>query len=321
MAEYTPSHSDFAEAFRTGARFALPFAKIEMRTQALGELEVSSGQLVACDPLSAFQLEPFVQAVPNGKHRVQLAIAKLDNGDQRVAAARVIFRFGTPTRWTLATIAGENVAELQEGSTFGYGVDSGTGCFVDAAVAAGLPDPEVQKAISAQLEETYVHTWSCAGVPLQGGNVVAFSSGFGDGSYSSYWGFGAGGELLMLVTDFGVLVESVSDDVFIERAPGQPLGPIATPALEKYGIRVARIEMPADVEVVEGEAGGPVFELATPRAVEVELVDPKGERVPVPASTLHEGERQIVAFPKELPADARLKISVPLGLKPLPSLR
>ncbi|NET37521.1 MAG: DUF4241 domain-containing protein [Cyanothece sp. SIO1E1] len=35
-----------------------------------------------------------------------------------------------------------------------------------------------------------------------GANVIAFSSGWGDGGYASYWGYDAKGNLASLVTDF-----------------------------------------------------------------------------------------------------------------------
>ena len=38
-----------------------------------------------------------------------------------------------------------------------------------------------------------------------GANVVAFASGFGDGSYPTYAGFDGGGTVLVVLTDFGIL--------------------------------------------------------------------------------------------------------------------
>jgi hypothetical protein len=36
-------------------------------------------------------------------------------------------------------------------------------------------------------------------------HVALFSSGMGDGAYTSYWGFDAGGEPVCLLTDFDIL--------------------------------------------------------------------------------------------------------------------
>jgi hypothetical protein len=37
------------------------------------------------------------------------------------------------------------------------------------------------------------------------GNLIAFSSGYGDGAYATYAGYNANGELCAVVTDFGVV--------------------------------------------------------------------------------------------------------------------
>jgi hypothetical protein len=40
-----------------------------------------------------------------------------------------------------------------------------------------------------------------------GGNLIAFSSGWGDGCYASFFGYDAHDKLVGLVTDFQVLLE------------------------------------------------------------------------------------------------------------------
>ena len=47
--------------------------------------------------------------------------------------------------------------------------------------------------------------------------MVAFSSGFGDGRYASYWGFDEENNLTCLVTDFGVLLESIEVEIVVDR--------------------------------------------------------------------------------------------------------
>ncbi len=39
-----------------------------------------------------------------------------------------------PVKWELATRIGEDLSTLSANEVFGYGVDSGTGCFMDADV-------------------------------------------------------------------------------------------------------------------------------------------------------------------------------------------
>lgn len=105
---------------------------------------------------------------------------------------------------------GQDTSALKEGHFFGYGVDSGTGCFIDLSAAKVLElkmreNPDYYEEIIAAMDRTYVSTWSWANIPLGKGNLVAFSSGFGDGGYASYWGLDAAGEISVVVTDFSVV--------------------------------------------------------------------------------------------------------------------
>ena len=58
------------------------------------------------------------------------------------------------------------------------------------------------------MEQTYANTRSWGEVIVDsasGLNVIAFSSGWGDGTYDSYWGLNSGGEAVCLLTDFRVV--------------------------------------------------------------------------------------------------------------------
>ena len=130
--------------------------------------------------------------------------------DQRVAFASIRFRDSGPVAWDMLTLDGQDTSKLEEGHFFGYPVDSGTGCFIDASAARVLDsrmadDPEFYLKMIAAMERTYVHTWSWLDMPFGNGNLVAFSSGVGDGAYATYAGFDADGEISAVVTDFSVL--------------------------------------------------------------------------------------------------------------------
>ena len=106
----------------------------------------------------------------------------------------------------MALTAGQSLDDLPEGDFHGYGVDSGTGCFVDVDTVRLFDEADADQLI-AELAKTYVHTWSWANLvvnPATGGNLAAFSSGFGDGGYPSYFGYDGSGCLVCLVTDFGL---------------------------------------------------------------------------------------------------------------------
>ena len=70
------------------------------------------------------------------------------------------------------------------------------------------PYSDVFKDIEEQMEKTYTHTYSYALSNMTGGahnDFVAFSSGYGDGGYQSYFGFDETDKPCILVTDFCVL--------------------------------------------------------------------------------------------------------------------
>ncbi len=50
----------------------------------------------------------------------------------------VRFSGALPVRWRMATTPNQDIETLEEGYFFGYPVDSGIGCFMDALVARAL---------------------------------------------------------------------------------------------------------------------------------------------------------------------------------------
>lgn len=183
-----------------------------LRCQPLGELWLPSGKIVANDPCCLFEGVPFARTVPPGSYPVTLWVWE-DGDDKRVAFAGLRFREGLPVRFEMALLAGQDTAELSEEGFYGYGVDSGTGGFMDEQTFLRLSEllneweDGIFSALDDALEKSYVHTYSTANVQLPDSeyNVAAFSSGWGDGGYPSYWGFDAEDRLCCLMTDFCIL--------------------------------------------------------------------------------------------------------------------
>jgi len=202
---------DFSRLFTEGREIGTQIGRVVLGLRPAGELTVTSGRIVACDPLVFSETEPFTRGVPAGTFPVTLSVAHFEDGDRRVAAALVRFRKGEAVSWELALRPGEEESELAEGEVFGYSVDSGTGCFMDEEtarlVADNMDDDELADALVAELERTYETTWSWANIefdPDTGANIVAFSTGVGDGLYPSYFGLDGAGEVVCLVTDFSL---------------------------------------------------------------------------------------------------------------------
>jgi hypothetical protein len=186
-----------------------------LKKQDLGELYLPTGKIVANDPCAFFETEPFTVAVEPGSYPVSITVAYKDD-NKRVAFAMLRFSDNPPVRWEAAHTGEQNIDELDD-DDFGYGVDSGTGGFMDKSVADKITelDLDVYEIFEKQFDSTYVHTYSYAiGSITDGGQneVAAFSSGYGDGGYPSYFGFDEAGKPCALITDFLVLEDDDDED-------------------------------------------------------------------------------------------------------------
>lgn len=206
---------DLSRAFEEGHVIEVPVEedtwRVRLERRELADLVVVSGKVVACDPFTVYEgVLPFDIEVEPGRYPVILSIARVEeNGDQRVAYAMLRLGEGQPVRWELATWPGKRLEDLGVGEVFGYGVDAGTGSFMDETAAQKLAqDEELIDKLLDDSRDNYVDTWSWTDFVVDeetGANVISFSSGFGDGFYPSYRAFDEEGRLVALVTDFGVV--------------------------------------------------------------------------------------------------------------------
>jgi len=183
-----------------------------------GQLWLPTGQVIACDPfvgLGQGEAEPFTVAVTPGHYRVEAAVATLTQPDQlpsddphlRVAAARLVIRDEPTAAWELALQPGQDLAELTEDEFYGYGVDAGTGAFYDASVDGSFPECVADE---GPLWDAFEQSKWAPGPHLitasdTGHNLIAFTSGWGDGAYPTFIGRTAAGEVTCFVTDFFVV--------------------------------------------------------------------------------------------------------------------
>ena len=200
------------DAFTTGV-VATVRGDVRCVVHQIADLVLPTGRVVACDPLVFPESEAFTVTVAPGTYPVSLAVAQVGEVDQRVAFARVQFVPGEVVRWEMALLPDQDPATLRPNEIFGYGVDAGTGCFMDEETSRLLAsrmseDEELDQAIVDAMDRTNVPTWSWADIHPSAGdpaNCVAFGSGWGDGVYASYFGYSQSGAAVCLVTDFDVL--------------------------------------------------------------------------------------------------------------------
>jgi hypothetical protein len=197
---------------------------ISLSVRRLGQLHLPSGRLIACDPAIPEDL-PFVQAFPPGAYPVDVVIVhiqehlsplrslwfqlwKRPSEDMRIALAAVVFQEAAPTRWEPAYISAQ-LRRHSERDTYSYSVDSASGCFMDqrAAQAIVTKKLDIFQALDVVAENPADQPmWMVLlfrqAEPI---NIVAFSSGWGDGHYSSYIGYTDDNTVARVVTDFAVL--------------------------------------------------------------------------------------------------------------------
>ncbi|MFB2922185.1 DUF4241 domain-containing protein [Aerosakkonema funiforme] len=207
---------DFSRVFQAGERLNPESDGIILTPFYVGELVLTSGKLVACDPLTLMGAEPFSVTFTPGRYPVILSIAHIQrNNDRRVAYAMLRLSDRTPVRWEMATLPDEDISSLKEGQIFGYGVDAGTGGFMDEEVLQIMDDSiyegTYQESLTYKLlealEKNYSTTWKWANMRVDESteaNVIAFSSGWGDGVYATYFGYDAEDNIVSVVTDFEV---------------------------------------------------------------------------------------------------------------------
>jgi hypothetical protein len=205
-----PGYPEFPEtSFQTGYNKIVDTTEYKFYTVDIGQLNIVEGKIIACDPLLFYEDKPFDTNFPIGKYPVELAIAKV-NGDERVGFSRIKFSNSVPESWTIAVSEEQDISTLKPGDIFGYGIDSGTGAFMD--ISGGkeflnfLSEEENNHTkIIDEIQKTYSHTRSWLLWTKNGFDVAMFSSGWGDGLYASYIGFDKDKNICRLVTDFGLL--------------------------------------------------------------------------------------------------------------------
>ena len=188
---------------------------LRYQVHKLGKLRLPTGAVVAADALVFPDSAPFTRRVPPGRYPVDIALAHLADGYSYIAFARLTFDRAVPVSWELA-LTEADAAESQPPEKPGYGVDSGTGCFMDArtgALAVGwfrgnellreLLENRIIKKMDARRD-----SGACAAIvrPVfwRLASIAFFNSGRGDGLYASSFGLDASGKAVQLITDFRV---------------------------------------------------------------------------------------------------------------------
>lgn len=209
------SYSNFISDFQPDKKRFLPhLGEVELKKYEIGKLVLTSGKVVACDPFVGLDTKPFRSNLKPGSYPVFLFVGHIKkNNNCRVAYAVLQLSQQTPVRWEMATRSGENLSSLKPEEKFVYGVDTGTGCFVDADTIRFIDEKswEFEEDLKDQLEEAleknFSPTWDWAVFTVDestNANLAAFKTGWGDRCCASYFGYDAEDNIVNLVTDFNL---------------------------------------------------------------------------------------------------------------------
>ncbi|WP_312993399.1 DUF4241 domain-containing protein [Chryseobacterium flavum] len=182
----------------------------------VGKIYLSSGKLVACDPLITNDMMPFSTEFPKGNFPV---IIHKERESNCVAYTEIIFSTSEIDEWKLATTAGQNIKDLAEGEVFGYPVESGMGCFMDADTQNSLNELEQKlyrnKGVDFMgIYEEFFHEYffdengaidQYAFLKPSGelpGTIFAFETGYGEGFYASYIAYDKDQLPVKIITEF-----------------------------------------------------------------------------------------------------------------------
>jgi hypothetical protein len=191
-------------------------------------LSLPSGRVVAIDPFYYASGDPaqlaFTEQVPPGTYQVALAAVDVigRNGraqDTRMAAARLQIRDEPVVDWELALQPGQDAQDLAghgAGRPYGFGVDTGTGCFLDAQTFRAIGDEQewAERVVGAmwgldpQAPPDAMREPVDDPIVMPVGEdshaVIVFSTGWGDGTYATWIGRTAAGDVACFLTDFGL---------------------------------------------------------------------------------------------------------------------
>lgn len=195
-------------AFEPGRRWTLTGRAIVTDVVDGGTVRMPSGRLIAADPgWIDDSLKPFETTIAPGDYRVDLGILRFEDAPEhvRVTAAKLVVSAEPVASWEPALEAGLDPRLLGEGQFYGFGVDTGTGSFFDASARDAF-----EKILDIDNDEGLIDDVTGAKTavvpdPASGATLVAYASGWGDGSYPTWIGRTASGEVACFVSDMLIL--------------------------------------------------------------------------------------------------------------------
>jgi acyl carrier protein len=187
-----------------------------LKKQPWGTIPISSGKLVAVDPLATLITEPFQMVVEKGAYEVHGTYVQFPNGRKRYVLAEIIIEPGEPANWIPALVPGEKSDDIPctpvEAGMFAYGDVEAIQAFANYVrsfekrtgvnVYDGLMKGLLREHMAQEGIPLGEIDWLRYEIPGTDCTLILFQSGAGDGCYPSFWGQSEEGRLLRLSTYF-----------------------------------------------------------------------------------------------------------------------
>ena len=208
---------------------------MEVDTLDIGEVNLPTGEILTCDPLVELgEAKTYIQKTPVGKFPVKICVVPSEDYGDRYACVKVEFSKNKPVVYELAVTGNEEeMDEAKEDEYYGFGVDAGMGCVADKKTQdeyvkywkkleeeEGADNP-YDDIFEELLEESFKKSpkyqrdcgdWANFIIPDSDLNIPVFASGWGDGYYPCYFGYGEKGELCGFYIHFIDIEREYSDD-------------------------------------------------------------------------------------------------------------
>jgi len=197
----------FETAFFQGTQVKEDTFLLKFYSLNIGNIDVQNGGLIASEPWWMYDKKPFLTKFPIGKFPVQLAIAKIKQ-NEFVAFSRILFSDKPVDHWEFALKEGQEQISIFGDSIYFYPVDSGIGGFIDDSSYNNLQalDTASQSQIMDMITKGLDKNQNLyANINYKNVNIIAFSSGLGDGRYATYIGFDNDNNPCRLLTDFDLI--------------------------------------------------------------------------------------------------------------------
>lgn len=187
------------------------FGRMHIERIEAGKLNLSTGRIIATDPIFMYDDESFSEHVKPGAYPVYIYVGKTDNRKKQTVAAELRINDNEVVKWEMALLQGESSKGFAHDEFMGYEVENGLGCFMDESVMEHMDvmsEEKLDEYEKSLQEAVRNNECSCADITIDeknGRNIVIFSSGWNTGTFPSYYGFDKNNKLSRLVTDFMVI--------------------------------------------------------------------------------------------------------------------